>query len=140
MGNAEYMGPKKRGKQKNKRNNDGASEHLLMATALYYRDNVSNGQNDISSALHYCNLVTSDCDEGDVRFYEARKIRGLIHKKLRNYKAACHDFEFICYNNPYHKTWRDKLYATTGKSNFLENKIMAKNGGNKARNNNNNKK
>eukprot|EP01084_Bolivina_argentea_P240396 403884_1 len=98
---------------------------LLMATALYYRDKVGNGVNDSSSALHFCNLVLSNADEGDVRYYEARKIRGLIHKKLRNYKAACHDLEFIAFNNPYQKTWSDTLYGTCGQSNFLENKILS---------------
>ena len=118
------------GNKKKKGNGIGVSEELneyrlLMATALYYRDDIKNGENDTQNALHYCNLITNDCEETDTKFYEARKIRGLIHKKLRNYKAACHDFEFICYQNPYHKTWRDKLYSMAGKNNFLENKIIS---------------
>merc|ERR1712228_21900 len=99
---------------------------LLMATALYYRNKVENGHNDCLNALHFCNLIVSQCNEHNVEYYESRKIRGLIHKKLRNYKAACHDFEYICYQNPYHRTWRDKLYALEGKSNNLENKMQPK--------------
>ena len=94
---------------------------LLMATALFYRNMMENGKNDSLNALHFCNLIVSTANEGDVEYYESRKIRGLIHKKLRNYKAACHDFEYICYQNPYHRTWRDKLYALLGKSNYFEN-------------------
>eukprot|EP01084_Bolivina_argentea_P236368 397451_1 len=99
-----------------------------MAISLYYRDYIGNGENDNSSALHFCNLIVSDYNNNNnnnIQYYEARKIRGLIHKKLRNYKAACHDFEFICYNNPINHSFTDKLYLNNGKSNFLENKIIS---------------
>merc|ERR1712176_1427185 len=86
---------------------------LLVATALFYRDKMENGTNDCLQALHFCNLIMDDlqCNDGNITYCEARKIRGLIHKKLKNYKAACHDFEYICFHNPYAQSIGDRLYA-----------------------------
>eukprot|EP01084_Bolivina_argentea_P011136 20810_1 len=80
---------------------------LIMSIALCYRD----CDNDLTNALKFCNSIISNCSNNNqIQYYQARKIRGLIHKTLRNYKAACNDLEFIGYNNPYHKTWIDNLY------------------------------
>eukprot|EP01084_Bolivina_argentea_P011137 20812_1 len=87
--------------------NDKLNEYrLIMSIALFYRDY----DNDMTNALEFCNSIISNCSNNNqIQYYQARKIRGLIHKTLGNSQAACNDFEFIGYNNPYHKTWIDNL-------------------------------
>ncbi len=58
--------------------------------------------------VHY--IFVNGNNSNSNEWYEAKKLRGLVHKELRNYKAACHDFEFVCFNYPINKTWKDKLY------------------------------